>query len=120
MEEFTLVDKAMKLFEHSSGCKMHRDPTAGKCKFLALGRWKGTLTQEDLPCNFFSLSDHLDMLGVTLMATHTATRKANGDELQEQKCCWTMESRQIYAPNYETLQLKLLCFFQTMAQVLYH
>ena len=73
----------MRLFKLSSGCKMHRDPTAGKCKFLAMGRWKGTLTQEDLPCNFFSLSDHLDMLGVTLMATHTATRKANGDELQE-------------------------------------
>ena len=83
MEEFILVDRAMRLFELSSGCKMHRDPTAGKCKFLALGRWKGTLTQDDLPCNFFSLSDHLDMLGVTLMATHTATRKANGNELQE-------------------------------------
>ena len=62
---------------------MHRDPTAGKCKFLALGRWRGTLMQEDLPCNFFSLSDHLDMLGVTLKATYMSTRKANGDELQE-------------------------------------
>jgi hypothetical protein len=38
---------------------------------------------KDLPYNFFSLSDHIDMLGDTLMATHTATRKANGDELQE-------------------------------------
>jgi hypothetical protein len=73
MQEFVLVDRAMSLFEKSSGCKMHRDPTAGKCKFLALGRWRGTLNQEDLPCNFFSLSDHLDMLGVTLKATHTAT-----------------------------------------------
>ena len=62
---------------------MHRDPASGKCKFLALGRWKGTLNQEDLPCNFFSLSDHLDMLGVTLKATYTATRKVNGDELQQ-------------------------------------
>ena len=53
MAEFLLVDKAMMLFERSSGCKMHRDPEAGKCKFLALGRWKGTLTQEDLPCHFF-------------------------------------------------------------------
>ena len=51
--------------------------------FLALGRWRGTLNQEDLPCNFFSLSDHLDMLGVTLKATYIATRKVNGDELQE-------------------------------------
>ena len=83
MQEFILVDMAMTLFEKSSGCKLHRDPTAGKCKFLALGRWRGTLKQEDLPCNFFSLSDHLDMLGVTLMATYTSTRKANGDILQE-------------------------------------
>ena len=83
MQEFTLVDQAMTIFEKSSGCKLHRDPKAGKCKFLPLGRWRGTLTQEDLPCNFFSLSDHLDMLGVTLMATYTATRKANGDDLQD-------------------------------------
>ena len=83
MQEFVLVDKAMEIFEKSSGCIMHRDPTTDKCKFLPLGRWRGTLTQEDLPCKFFSLSDHLDMLGVTLKATHTATRKANGHELQE-------------------------------------
>ena len=83
MQEFITVDSAMSLFEKSSGCKMHRDPNAGKCKFLALGRWKGTLSQEDLPCNFFSLSDHLDMLGVTLKATYMGTRKTNGDELQE-------------------------------------
>ena len=50
---------------------------------MALGKWKGTLKQDDLPCNFFSLSDHLYMLGVTLKATHMATRKHNGDELQE-------------------------------------
>ena len=82
MQEFILVDKAMDVFEKSSGCRMHRDPASDKCKFLPLGRWRGTLTQEDLPCNFFSLSDHLDMLGVTLKATYTATRKENGDELQ--------------------------------------
>ena len=29
-----------------------------------------------------TLSDHLDILGVTLMATWTKTRKANGDALQ--------------------------------------
>ena len=83
MQEFILVDMAMTLFENSSGCKLHRDPNTGKCKFLALGKWRGTLSQNDLPCNFFSLSDHLDMLGVTLMATYTTTRKANGDALQE-------------------------------------
>ena len=31
---------------------------------------------------FFSLSDHLDMFGVTLKATYGATRKTNGDEFQ--------------------------------------
>jgi exonuclease III len=81
MDEFLLVDRIMTIFERSSGCPMHRDPTSGKCKFLPLGRWRGTLTQEDLPCNFFRLSEHLDMLGVTLKATYTATRKANGEEL---------------------------------------
>ena len=83
MAEFTLVDQAMLLFEKSSGCKMHRDPLSEKCKFLPLGRWRGSLTQEDIPCSFFLLSDHLDMLGATLKATYTATRKANGDALVE-------------------------------------
>ena len=62
---------------------MHRDPLSNKCKFLPLGRWRGSLTQEDIPCPFFLLSDHLDMLGATLKATYTATRKANGDALVE-------------------------------------
>ena len=31
------------------GVKVHRDPAAGKVKFLALARWRGTLTQEDIP-----------------------------------------------------------------------
>ena len=51
-------------------------------KFLPLGRWKGTLTKEDLPVNYIAISDHLDMVGVQLMATHTQTRKCNGDNLQ--------------------------------------
>ena len=85
MQEFVLVDKAMRIFEKSSGCKMHRDPTTDKRKFLPLGRWRGTLTHEDFPCNFFFLSDHLDMHGVTLKATYSATRKVNGDELQDRK-----------------------------------
>ena len=79
MNEFILVNQVMMMFERSSGCMMHRDPTSEKCKFLALGRWKGTLAQEDLPFDFFRLSEHLDMLGVTLKATYMATRKVNGD-----------------------------------------
>ena len=82
MEEFTIVDEAAAMFEEASGCKLHRDPAVGKCKFLPLGRWRGSLQQEDIPCRYMVLSDHLDMLGVTLKATITQTRKENGDEIQ--------------------------------------
>ena len=82
MAEFTLVDQGSSLFEKASGCILHRDPASGKVKFLPLGRWKGTLTKEDLPVNYIAISDHLDMVGVQLMATHTQTRKCNGDNLQ--------------------------------------
>ena len=71
----------MSSFERSSGCKMHRDPASDKCKFLPLGGWRNTLQQEDVPFPFFRISEHLDMLGVTLKATFTDTRGANGDEL---------------------------------------
>jgi hypothetical protein len=82
MQEFSLVDKAMGLFEKASGCKLHRDPASKKCKFLPLARWRGTLQQEDIPCPYMSLSDHLEMLGVELRATWAKTRKANGDACQ--------------------------------------
>ena len=82
MQEFALVDTASALFEKSSGCKLHRDPKSGKCKFLPLGRWRGTLTQEDIPFPYMVLSEYLDMVGVELKATATQTRKANGDILQ--------------------------------------
>ena len=83
MQEFILVDSASALFERSSGCRLHRNPTSGKCKFLPLGRWRGTLAQEDIPLPYMVLSDHLDMVGVELKATITQTRKVNGDILQE-------------------------------------
>ena len=82
MQEFFLVDNACALLERASGLKLHRDPAAGKVKFLALGRWRGTLTQEDLPHQYIQLSNHLDFVGVELRATFTQTRKANGDQLQ--------------------------------------
>ena len=83
MEEFITVDKSLSLFEKASGCKVHRDPANMKCKFLPSGRWRNTLQQSDIPCNYMTLSDHLDMVGVTLMASWAKTRKANGDALQE-------------------------------------
>ena len=83
MQEFILVDKASLLFEEASGCELHRDPASGKVKFLPLGRWRGTLQQEDLPVPYIKLSDHLDMLGVKLMSTYSKSKKANGDEIKE-------------------------------------
>ena len=82
MQEFMLVDQACCLIERASGVKLHRDPAARKVKFLALGRWKGTLTQEDLPFQYIKLSDHLDFVGVELRSTFIQTRKCNGDQLQ--------------------------------------
>ena len=68
MAEFFLVDRACRLFEESSGCRMHRDPNSNKCKILALGRWKGTLQQEDIPLPYLKLTIHLDYLGVRFRA----------------------------------------------------
>ena len=81
MNEFSVVDYGSSLFEKASGCLLHRDPSSGKVKFLPLGRWRGTLCQEDIPVNYILISDHLDMIGVVLKATHSQTRKANGDHL---------------------------------------
>ena len=82
MVEFSIVDRAMALFESASGCRLHRDPSTKKCKFLPLARWRGTLEQTDIPCPYMSLSDHLDMVGVELRATWSQTKKANGDIVQ--------------------------------------
>ena len=82
MQEFFLVDEACALLEKASGVKLHRDPAAGKVKFLALGRWRGTLTQEDIPHQYIQLSEHLDFVGLELRATFLQTRKSNGEQLQ--------------------------------------
>ena len=81
MEEFQLVDRACTMLERASGVKLHRDPDSGKVKFLALGRWRGTLSQEDLPHQYVRLSDHLDFVGVELRSSFTQTRKVNGEIL---------------------------------------
>ena len=83
MQEFLLVDRASLLFERASGCELHRDPASGKVKFLPLGRWRGTLQQEDIPLPYIVLSEHLDMVGDVLKATYTQTRKTNCNELHE-------------------------------------
>ena len=85
MEEFKLVNSASAMFEDASGCRLHRNPSSQKCKFLPLGKWRKSLKQEDLPseCQYMILSDHLDMVGVLLKSTWTQTRKANGDIVQQ-------------------------------------
>ena len=83
MAEFTLVDQGSLLFEKAFGCILQRDPKSGKVKFLPLGRWRGTLTLEDMPVKYIALSDHLDVVGVQLQATHVQTMKTNGDLIQD-------------------------------------
>ena len=81
MNELIMVDFIIGVFESASGCAVHKDPTQDKCKILLLGGWK-RLQQNDIPVPYIKISDHLDMLGFTLMATYTKTRKANGDLVQ--------------------------------------
>ena len=81
--EFLLVERVMSLFELAFGCKMHRTAISQKCKFLPLGKWRFQFTQNMIPHNFFSLSDHLDFLGVTLKSTFHLTRTINGEALKD-------------------------------------
>ena len=99
MDEFLTVDPACSLFEKSSGCLLHRDPTAGKCKFLPLGRWKGTLEQEDITLVYMVLSDSLEMVGAELKASWLQTRKANGDIIQT-RLSNTINACKVYGPVY--------------------
>ena len=82
IDEFHVVDQGCTLLENAAGVKLHRDPSAGKVKFLALGKWRTTLRQEDIPFQYIQLSDHLDFLGIEIKATFTQTRKTNGDQIQ--------------------------------------
>ena len=114
MQEFNLVDQACALLERASGVKLHRDPAARKVKFLALGRWRGVLTQEDITQQYIVLSDHLDFVGVELRCTFTQTRKVNGDQLQ------SLEIRKVHANNYQTKLSKYICIIQGLVQVQLH
>ena len=91
MDEFRIIDLGAKMFELSSGCRLHRDPSSNKCKLLLLGRWISTLSQEDIPLPHLRISEHLIMLGVQLAAKFTTTRKLNGDILTS-KVKKTMDS----------------------------
>ena len=83
MGEFTLINQAASLFERSSGCLLHRDPIAGKCRVLPLGRWRNVLQQEDIGHPYMRLHDTLSMLGVELTDSWQSTRKSKCDYLKE-------------------------------------
>ena len=83
MSEFSLLDRACRMFENSAGCRLHMNPAINKCKMLAFGRWKGTLEQEFIPLPYLKLTDHLDYLGVRLFANYSATRRENGKILKK-------------------------------------
>ena len=77
MQEFNTVIFSCTLLERAGGVRLHRSIHRDKVKFLALGRWKGTLQQEDIPFNFIKLSESLDFIGVNLCATFSKTRQSN-------------------------------------------
>ena len=81
LEEFNIADKGAALFERSAGTKLHRDPQSNKCKFLPLGGWRRSLTQDQIPTPYMKLTDKLDMVGVQLCSTWNATRSVNGSSL---------------------------------------
>ena len=82
VEEFSVCNSYLILFERASGCKFHRDPASQKCKVTPLGGWKEWLNQETVPLPFLLVSDHLDILGVKIFESWSKTRHKAGDELK--------------------------------------
>ena len=70
------------MFEVSSCCKLHIDPSTNKCKLLPLARWKRSLEQKDIPIPCLKIIDHLDYLGYNHYANFSATRCENGEILK--------------------------------------
>ena len=68
---------------HILNCSVPEIDASDKCKMLALGRWKGVLTQADIPLPYLKLTDHLDYLGCNLFANYTRTRNENGNILKK-------------------------------------
>ena len=81
MAEFVTVERGASLFEHATGNKLHRDPNKGKCKVLLLGKWRGTVQQEDIGLPHLRIVESLAYIGVSLTANWQRTRKENMDEL---------------------------------------
>ena len=80
MEEYTTIHNAVVMYESASGCVLHRDISSKKCKILLMGEWK-KWSQDEIPLNFLTKSDFLDMLGVKIYSNYTETRRKNGEML---------------------------------------
>ena len=78
--EFQLIDRAVCMFEKAIGCLLHHNPKSLKFKILLLGDWK-KWTKKEVPLDYSSKSEFLDILGVQLFANFTQTRTINGEIL---------------------------------------
>ena len=77
LEEFYMIDEAVRNFENASGCQLHRDITTLKCKILLLGNWNNG-SKDNIPLPYLDKSEFLDILGVKLFAKFSTTRSENG------------------------------------------
>ena len=59
-------------------CKQLPEPL--KCKLVLLGAWKNW-TKKEVPLNYLTISEFLDILGVKLFANFNQTRNVNGEIL---------------------------------------
>ena len=80
VKEFEVLDRALRLFEHSSGSRLHRDTSTKKCQILTLGRWS-KWKQSESPLSYMGVVDELRFLGVRLARNSAMSRTLNGDEL---------------------------------------
>ena len=83
VEEFSICNSYLILFESASGCKFHRDPSSQKCKITPLGEWKMWLNQSTVPLPFLLVSDNLELLGVKIFESWPKTRQTAGMELKQ-------------------------------------
>ena len=80
-EEFFILDRSLKLFELASGCQFHRDPHSQKCTVMPIGnRWKNKI-KNNCPLPFLQVTDHIDVLGISLYQSWTSTRTKTGEKL---------------------------------------
>ena len=68
--EISLLKKLLHIKEGEVFIWISVKPTAVALGFTEVQMLERYSEQEDLPCNLFSLFDHLDMLGVNLMVTY--------------------------------------------------